>query len=202
MKNLAATLLASMFAAGFATGCDRLTSVEQRIERAQAAFDAGRDSAAMSDVKAVLEREPTHVGGRLLLARLSLRLGDPATARKELDRATQAGATPAMTGELDQAKLRRTKAQAELLEPLRIKALDLSQARHGDDFAVWTIGKQLARSDAERASDVLERAARVALEQHAAVGAGANGQAGMLVLMGGALGLPADSVALGVEATG
>ncbi len=129
MKNLAATLLASMFAAGFATGCDRLTSVEQRIERAQAAFDAGRDSAAMSDVKAVLEREPTHVGGRLLLARLSLRLGDPATARKELDRATQAGATPEMTGELDQAILLAQGKYAEALAAAQKQADDRSARR-------------------------------------------------------------------------
>ncbi len=119
MKQTTAIVLTVFLAATFLAGCDRLMSVEQRLERAQAAYDAGRDAAAMSDVKAVLERDSANVAGRLLLARLSLRLGDPATARKELDRAVQAGAAPAAVGELDQAIL-------------------LAQGRYGDALAAAT----------------------------------------------------------------
>jgi putative PEP-CTERM system TPR-repeat lipoprotein len=80
--------------------CDRLLSAERRIERAEEAFAAGRYDSAMNDVKAALESEPANVAGRLLLARIALRIGDSATARKELDRALEAGADPALAREL------------------------------------------------------------------------------------------------------
>ena len=91
MKRLPPFLFAAALAVVLLTGCDRLMSVEQRLDRAQSAFDAGHDSAAMADVKTVLEREPANAAGRILLARLTLRLGDATTARKELERAVQAG---------------------------------------------------------------------------------------------------------------
>ena len=74
------------------SGCDRLLSAERRIERAAEAYAAGQYGAAMRDVKTALEAEPGNVAGRVLLARVSLRLGDAETARKELDRAIAAGA--------------------------------------------------------------------------------------------------------------
>lgn len=80
--------------------CDRLLGADRRIERAQESFEAGRYDAAMSDVKTALEAEPENAQGRLLLARISLRLGDAAAARQELDRALAAGADPAQAREL------------------------------------------------------------------------------------------------------
>jgi len=94
-----------MVAAFLVAGCDRLMSADDRIERAQAAFAAGHDNDAMADVKVALESEPQNVAGRVLLARLSLRQGDAATARKELDRAIGAGADPASLADIDQAVL-------------------------------------------------------------------------------------------------
>ena len=46
------TALVSVF---LVAGCDRMMSTETRIERAQAAFAAGRDNDAMADVKIALE---------------------------------------------------------------------------------------------------------------------------------------------------
>lgn len=86
-------------------GCDRLLSVEARLDRAQAALEAGRDGDAMADVKVALEREPQNIEGRVLLARLSLRLGDVASARKELDRAVEAGAARDAVRDVDRAIL-------------------------------------------------------------------------------------------------
>jgi putative PEP-CTERM system TPR-repeat lipoprotein len=96
-------------------GCDRMMSADARIERAQTAFTAGRDGDAMGDVKIALESEPQNVAGRVLLARLSLRVGDAATARKELDRAIGAGADPASLADIDQAVLLAQGRYAEAL---------------------------------------------------------------------------------------
>lgn len=115
MKQLLQSALVVVFSAALLSGCDRLMSAGQRLERAQSAYDAGHDAAAMTDLKAVLEREPENVRGRVLLARLSLRLGDPATARKELDRAVGAGVEPAIARELDQAILLRQGRYADAL---------------------------------------------------------------------------------------
>lgn len=81
-------------------GCDSFAGPERRIERAAEAFEAGDYRAAIGDVKSALEEEPDNVGGRLLLARISLKTGDFEAARKELDRASEAGADPARVREL------------------------------------------------------------------------------------------------------
>ncbi|MGQ0384052.1 MAG: XrtA/PEP-CTERM system TPR-repeat protein PrsT [Gammaproteobacteria bacterium] len=80
--------------------CDRLLSVESRIERAAESFETGRYDAAMNDAKSALESEPENVAARLLLARISLRIGDVESARKELDRAIAAGGESAEARQL------------------------------------------------------------------------------------------------------
>ena len=92
MKPTVRILLAATLAMVAVAGCDRLMSTEQRLTRAQAAYEAGNDPAAMADVKGVLDREPGNAAARVLLSRLSLRIGDAESARKELDRAIAAGA--------------------------------------------------------------------------------------------------------------
>jgi putative PEP-CTERM system TPR-repeat lipoprotein len=75
--------------------CDRFTSAEERIARAQAAFDAGDYAKASSDAKTVLEKTADNTQARALLARIAYHQGDFETARKELDRALESGADPA-----------------------------------------------------------------------------------------------------------
>jgi putative PEP-CTERM system TPR-repeat lipoprotein len=120
------TALVSVF---LVAGCDRMMSTETRIERAQAAFAAGRDNDAMADVKIALESEPRNVAGRVLLARLSLRQGDAATARKEIDRAIEAGADPASLADIDQAVLLAQGRYAEALAAARADT-DSGARRH------------------------------------------------------------------------
>lgn len=119
------TLVPCLLVALAFTGCDRLLSPEGRIERAQSAFEAGRDADAMADVKAALEREPGNVEGRVLLARLSLRLGDVPTARKELDRAVEAGAPREAVRDTDRAIL--------LAQERYTEALDAADSDSGSD---------------------------------------------------------------------
>jgi putative PEP-CTERM system TPR-repeat lipoprotein len=80
--------------------CDRFTSTEERIGRAQAAFDAGDYAKASSDAKTVLEKSANNTQARTLLARIAFYQGDVATARKELDRALESGADPATLRQL------------------------------------------------------------------------------------------------------
>ena len=116
MKPTVRILLAATLAMVAVAGCDRLMSTEQRLTRAQAAYEAGNDSAAMADVKGVLDREPGNAAARVLLSRLSLRIGDAESARKELDRAIAAGAEHDAVRELDRAILLAQGKYADLLK--------------------------------------------------------------------------------------
>lgn len=109
-------LLMAMVAVVALGGCDRFMSAGQLIERAEGAYAAGNDAAAMADVKAALSSEPENAAGRILLARLSLRLGDVAGARAEVERAISAGADPATVRDIEQAVLLARGRYAELLE--------------------------------------------------------------------------------------
>lgn len=139
MNRTALPCLAAILGITILAGCDRLMSVEQRLERAQSAFDAGQDSAAMADAKAVLERDPDNAAGRVLLARLALRLGDPATARAELERASKAGADRASVLELEQAVMRArgryddllASATADTTSPPQRRLLAMADAQMG-----------------------------------------------------------------------
>jgi cellulose synthase operon protein C len=73
-------------------GCDMLLSADSRVERAQSHLEEGEYRAAMVELKAALEKQPEHAQARLLLADLSLWLGDLSAAEKELERAVAAGA--------------------------------------------------------------------------------------------------------------
>src|SRR5688572_32986851 len=75
------------------TGCDLFVSTDTRLERAQKQLDQGNYRAAMSDVKTALQSEPENAKARLLLAEVSLQIGDRESADKELERALAAGAT-------------------------------------------------------------------------------------------------------------
>lgn len=75
-------------------GCDAFTSPEARVERAAARLATGDYATAMRELKLALESEPGNVDARLLLAKLSLQIGDAEAAQKELDRALEAGLDP------------------------------------------------------------------------------------------------------------
>ena len=82
------------------SGCDFFISANGRVERARGEMAQGDYQAAVIDLKNALESEPDHVQARLLLAQVSLQLGDVRDAEKELRRARDAGAKPAEVAEL------------------------------------------------------------------------------------------------------
>jgi putative PEP-CTERM system TPR-repeat lipoprotein len=76
-------------------GCDAFTSTDTRVARASRALDDGNLAAAQADARAAVEKDPGHVEGWLLMARLSLKYGDGEGALRDLQRAADAGASPA-----------------------------------------------------------------------------------------------------------
>lgn len=92
--SLARTALLAIALSTGLSACDRFISTDSRVERAQAHYAKGAYRPAMSELKVALQKEPGHAIARLELAKLSLALGDLASADKELARAADAGANP------------------------------------------------------------------------------------------------------------
>jgi putative PEP-CTERM system TPR-repeat lipoprotein len=89
-----------------------------RVERAQKHLDQARYRAAMTDLKTALEEEPENITARILLARLSVVLGDLQSADKEIERALAAGATAEQVAEVQYEVLlgqRKLDEMAQLL---------------------------------------------------------------------------------------
>lgn len=61
------------------------------LERAQQYFDDGDLNSSLIELKNALQRDPDNAEARLLLGKVHLRLGDPASAEKELLRARELG---------------------------------------------------------------------------------------------------------------
>ena len=77
---------------GLLAGCDLTTSTEERAKRADEHIVSGSYRSAMIELKNILLKDPNDVGARLKLSKVSLGLGDVASARKELTRAAELGA--------------------------------------------------------------------------------------------------------------
>jgi cellulose synthase operon protein C len=84
---LSITLAASVTLAG----CDFFLSADQRVQRAESRIAAQDYRGAMIELKNALQAQQDHVRARLLLAQVSLQLGDAAAADKELRRAVEGG---------------------------------------------------------------------------------------------------------------
>lgn len=68
-------------------------STDDRLDRAEARYRDGDLRAAIIEAKDVLLDEPDSVRGRVLLGRVSVAVGDGASAEKELEKAIELGAT-------------------------------------------------------------------------------------------------------------
>jgi putative PEP-CTERM system TPR-repeat lipoprotein len=98
--------------------CGFFRSVDQQVARARSHFEAGQYRSAMAEVKTALEREPQHAQARLLLAQLSLWLGDLDAAEDELARARDAGVPAQDASELHYELLLARGRYDELLASL------------------------------------------------------------------------------------
>ena len=80
MKRMLFAVLAGLLLGG----CDYFISPQARVERAQAAIDAGDYRVALVELKNALQKDPKLATARLLLAESALWLGNPAGAEREL----------------------------------------------------------------------------------------------------------------------
>ncbi|GFE85473.1 lipoprotein [Steroidobacter agaridevorans] len=87
------SLIIVLAGAWLCSGCDRFIDAEARIGRAQKQIAEGNDRAAFIELQNAVRSEPDNVPARLMLAELSLRLGDPKSADRELAQALQVGAS-------------------------------------------------------------------------------------------------------------
>jgi putative PEP-CTERM system TPR-repeat lipoprotein len=152
----ARSILALLMVGVLVTGCDVFVSTETRLERAQKQLDQGNYRAAMSDVKTALESEPENVKARLLLAEVSLQIGDRESAEKELERALAAGATAEQASAV-RYELLLSEGRADDLAALLEKDTFTPPARR----QLLTAKLQSAAGKADEA----ERTLRSALEQ-------------------------------------
>src|SRR5690606_27178130 len=109
------------------SGCGWFMDASERIERAEQRLARGEDRAAVIELQNALRSEPQNIKARLMLAEVSLRLGDTRSAEKELATATANGASPEQTAEVA-ANIHLTKGEHEqLLERIDARAIALSE---------------------------------------------------------------------------
>jgi cellulose synthase operon protein C len=95
-------------------GCDLFVDADTRVARAEKLMASYDHRAAMIELKNALQDDADHVRARLLLAEVSLRMGDVPAADKELQRAIQLGADPSQTATLI-AEVRLAQGEARTL---------------------------------------------------------------------------------------
>ena len=95
------TLLVVLAACVALAGCDLLVSPEKRVERAAALIDKGDYRAAAIELRNALQKAPDNARGRLLMAQTAYWLGDLPAAKKELERAADAGLPAEQASRLD-----------------------------------------------------------------------------------------------------
>ncbi|AMN47466.1 hypothetical protein ACG33_10200 [Steroidobacter denitrificans] len=106
-------------------GCELFLDANARLERAEQRIAQHDYAAAEIELRNALQSQADHAQARLLLARVLLRRGELIDARRELERAIQAGAPVAETVELT-AKLRLASGQPrELLAQMDADELPL-----------------------------------------------------------------------------
>ncbi|MGH8185056.1 MAG: XrtA/PEP-CTERM system TPR-repeat protein PrsT, partial [Steroidobacteraceae bacterium] len=120
-------LIVTTLIAMLVAGCDFFVSADQRVSRAQELMAVHDYRGAMIELKNALQSQSDNVQARLLLAQVSLQLGDAAAADKELRYAIDAGADVARTAPLA-AEIRLASGRAsELLVALEAGELPLPE---------------------------------------------------------------------------
>ncbi len=114
------------------SGCDLFASPETRIDRAEKHMSEGDYATAVIELRNALEKGPDNVRGRLLLAEVSLQLGDTQSAEKEIKRARDAGATPGDLAPLQGLLLETTGQWQALAEAMAAPIPGFNEAQRLD----------------------------------------------------------------------
>lgn len=169
-------------------GCDRFTSPETRVQRADAAMAAGNYGAAVVDLKNALQKKPDFDQAHLLLADAALWLGDARGAEQELGKIKG----PVDQKRRDDVEIRLALAQGKAEEALQRLDKDSSGSLPPGRRQLLK-GRALMRlsrfGEAQQAfeavavdDDKLGQARAGALEARIAQGDRAGAQAGLLEL--------------------
>lgn len=142
-------------------GCDWLVSADKRIASAERRIASGDDRGAAIDLQNALKSEPENVPAHLLMAQISLRMGEPKSAEKDLQLATQHGATPEQTHALVAQTRIALREFNQLLSLIDSGELKLSEA----DLATYRGLALLGMNDADKAGESFNKA--IALDANA-----------------------------------
>lgn len=132
------------------SACDLFVSADGLVARAREDIRKGDYPTAVIQLKNALESEPENVPAHVLLAEVSLRLGDAQGADKELRRAHESGATAAELAELN-ARTRLALGEAkELLAQIGSRDLPLDEPARSfyRGQALLTLGQTDAAAEA------------------------------------------------------
>lgn len=114
--------LALLAALSLQAGCGVFTSDEERIARAEQEMAEGNYRAAMIELRNVLGNDGSNRAARLMLAEVTLGLGDVETAEKELQRAAELGASEAEVQPLHYAILAAQGRYSDMLAGLGLES--------------------------------------------------------------------------------
>ena len=137
------------------SGCDLFASSETRIERAAQHMSEGDYATAVIELRNAVEKDPGNARGRLLLAEVSLQLGDTQSAEKEIKRASEAGATPGDLAPLRGQLLETTGQWQALAEAMAAPIPGFDEAERLDYLAAAKLGLGDAAAALELLDDAL-----------------------------------------------
>ena len=129
MINTSRKINALVLCALLIASCGLATSDEDRLARAEEQIASGAYRSAMIELKNVLVANPQNFTARLLLAEVSLGLGDQETAEKELTRASDAGAPESAVRPLHLRVLSARGQYTEMLASLGMETGGLSESQ-------------------------------------------------------------------------
>jgi len=135
-------------------GCNWLVSVDKRIASAEQRIESGDDRGAAIDLQNALKSEPGNVRAHLLMAQISLRMGEPKSAEKDLQLATQHGATPEQTHPLIAQTRIALREFNQLLSLIDSGELKLPEA----DLATYRGLAHLGMNEADKAAESFNKA--------------------------------------------
>ena len=154
MNKSMKTLIPVLAILGFSVmgGCGMTTSGDERLERAQSQMEEGDYRGAMIELKNALASDANNATARLLLAKVSLGLGDVLTAEKEVARAADLNAPESEVRPLHMEVLLAKGAFTDVLAALGMQTAGLTEAQQWTyrGTALLALGKADAASETYR----------------------------------------------------
>ena len=124
----------------FVSACGTGVNINESLERARQFLENNDLNAASLELKNILREDASHAESRFLLGKISLRLGDTKTAKKELQRAKDAGWDEASVSLLMAETLYRQGSFQALRDDIPIKDLYPAKVK-AELLGFWAIAE-------------------------------------------------------------